>query len=161
MPDSNSRYEGSDWSAPTPVSLALPGYVVWHLDITQLPNGAGYLALVVGFAKGLTCGASELWLATSADGIVWRSYPMPVMWRTMKLAKKRAISTWYRGTLRYDAATDTLHIWPSALSGTTWTVYHTAAKLSDLLGLLQVAQPDDFRNTLFSLRRSSPTMQMP
>ena len=79
----------------------------------------------------------------------------------MKLAKKRAISTWYRGTLRYDAATDTLHIWPSALSGTTWTVYHTAAKLSDLLGLLQIAQPDDFRSSLFSLRPSNSTMKMP
>jgi hypothetical protein len=161
MPDSDSRYERSEWSAPTAVNLALPGYVVWHLDITSLPNNGGYMALVVGYAKGLTCGASELWLATSSDGIAWRSYPMPIMWRTMKLAKKRAISTWYRGTLRYDAATDSLHIWPSALSGTNWTVYHTAVKLSDILGLLQVAQPADLRNALMSLKPATSTMRMP
>jgi hypothetical protein len=86
---------------------------------------------------------------------------MPVLWRTMKLAKKRAISTWYRGTLRYDAVTDLLHLWPSALSGSTWTVYHTAVKLSELLGLLQASQPADFRNSLSRLRGSSPTMPMP
>jgi hypothetical protein len=161
MPDSNSRYERADWSAPTPVKLSVPGFVVWHLDVVSLPNDAGYIALVVAYAKGLTCGASELWLATSPDGVAWRSYSMPVLWRTMKLAKKRTITTWYRGTLRYDAVTDSLHLWPSALTGPTWTVYHTAVKLSELLGLLQVSQPADFRNSLFSLKGSSPAMSMP
>jgi hypothetical protein len=161
MPDTNSRYERSDWSAPVSVSLGIPGFVTWHLDIASLPNNAGYVALIVAYAKGLTCGTSELWLATSPDGIAWKSYPMPVLWRTMKLAKKRAISTWYRGTLRYDAVTDSLHLWPSALSGSTWTVYHTAVKLSELLGLLQASQPADFRNSLSRLRGSSPTMPMP
>jgi hypothetical protein len=79
----------------------------------------------------------------------------------MKLAKKRGIGTWYRGTLRYDAVSDSLHLWPSALAGPTWVVYHTAVKLSELLALLQVAQPTDFRSSLFSLRSSSPTMVMP
>lgn len=161
MPDSNSRYERSEWSAAKAVSLAIPGFVIWHLDIAALPNGAGYLAFVVAYGKGLTCGTSELWLATSSDGVAWRTFPMPVLWRTMKLAKKRGISTWYRGTLRYDAVTDSLHLWPSALTGPTWVVYHTAAKLSELLALLQVAQPTDFRNSLFSLRSSSPAMVMP
>jgi hypothetical protein len=161
MPDSNSRYERSDWSALRPTNLSIPGFVVWHLDVAALPNDTGYVALVVAYAKGLTCGASELWLATSRDGIAWTSYPMPVLWRTMKLAKRRAITTWYRGTLRYDAASDSLHLWPSALAGSTWTVYHTAVKLSDLLDLLQVSQPADFRNSLFSLRSSSVKMPMP
>jgi len=161
MPDSDSRYERAEWSAARPVSLSIPGFVVWHLDVAALPNDAGYVALIVAYGKGLTCGASELWLATSQDGIAWKSYPMPVLWRTMKLAKKRAISTWYRGTLRYDAATDSLHLWPSALAGSTWTVYHTAVKMSELLELLRVSQPSDFRNALFSLRGASSSMRMP
>jgi hypothetical protein len=160
-PDSDSRYERSDWSPAQPVNLAIPGFVVWHLDVASLPNDRGYVALVVAYAKGLSCGTSELWLATSADGIEWRSYPMPVLWRTMRLAKRRNISTWYRGTVRYDAATDSLDLWPSALAGSTWTVYHTAVRLSELLGLLEVAQPADFRNSLFSLRRANPNMRMP
>jgi len=161
MPDSNSRYERSDWSPATPVNLTIPGFVVWHLDIAAMPNDGGYIAFVVAYVKGLTCGASELWLATSANGVSWRAYPMPVLWRTMKLAKKRGINTWYRGTLRYDAATDSLDLWPSALSASTWTVYHTRTKLSELLTLLQVAPPPDFRNSLFSLRSSRPRMLMP
>jgi len=152
IPDGDSRYEASEWSPATPVDLTIPGFVPWHIDVAALPNDGGYVALVVAYAKGLTCGASELWLATSGDGVAWRTYPMPVLWRTMKLAKKRFISTWYRGTLRYDAATDSLHLWPSALAGPTWTVYHTSAKLSDLLEMLQVAPPPGFRFSLFSLR---------
>jgi len=161
MPDSNSSYEASDWSRPTPVNLAIPGFVVWHMDVAAIPRNGGYIALIAAFAKGLTCATSELWLATSPDGIGWRTYPMPVLWRTMKLARARTINTWYRGTLRYDAATDSLHLWPSALVGSTWTVYHTAARLSDLLGLLQASQPADFRNSLFALKSSSPAMMMP
>jgi len=79
----------------------------------------------------------------------------------MRFAKNRSLNTWYRGTLRYDAATDSLHIWPSALVGSTWTVYHTVAKLSELLELLKASQPADFRNSLFALKSSNPAMLMP
>jgi len=161
MPDSNSSYERSDWSTPTPVNLTIPGFVIWHLDVAALPRNAGYVALIAAFAKGLSCGTSELWLATSPDGVAWRTYPMPVLWRTMRFAKNRSLNTWYRGTLRYDAATDSLHIWPSALVGSTWTVYHTVAKLSELLELLKASQPADFRNSLFALKSSNPAMLMP
>lgn len=161
MPDSNSGYDAADWSAATPVNLIIPGFVVWHLDVAELPRNGGYIALIAAFAKGLSCGTSELWLATSPDGVGWRTYPMPLLWRTMKFAKARTINTWYRGTLRYDAASDSLQIWPSALVGSTWTVYHTAAKLSEILGLLQASQPADFKNSLFALKSSNPTMPMP
>jgi hypothetical protein len=161
QPDSISRYEQSDWSAPRPVSLAIPGYVIWHLDVASLSNGRGYVALVVAHAKGASCAHSELWLATSPDGISWHTLPMPVLWRTMKLAKARSIDTWYRGTLRYDPATDSLHLWPSALSNRSWTVYHTAAKLSDLLGLLEAADPTDLRAALSAFHPRRPRMPMP
>jgi hypothetical protein len=161
LPDSTSRYERSTWSAPVPVGLAIPGYVVWHLDVAPMAKGHGYVALVVGYARGSSCVYSELWLATSPDGVTWRTYPMPVLWRTMALAKKRSITTWYRGTLRYDASTDSLHLWPSALSLKTWTVYHTVAKLSDLVGLLQASQPADFRSALLSYKPPAAALPMP
>jgi hypothetical protein len=161
QPDSMSRYEQSDWSAPRPVSLAIPGYVIWHLDVASLSHGRGYIALVVAHAKGASCAYSELWLATSLDGTSWSALPMPVLWRTMKLAKARSINTWYRGTLRYDSETDSLHIWPSALSNRTWTVYHTAAKLSDLLGLLQATDPTELRAALSAFHPPRPRMRMP
>jgi hypothetical protein len=160
-PDSDSRYEQSEWSAPRAVSLTVPGYVIWHLDVASLARGRGYVALVVAHAKGASCAYSELWLATSNDGLSWRTLPMPVLWRTMKLAKRRSIDTWYRGTLRYDPATDSLHLWPSALSNRTWTVYHTAAKLSDLLGLLEAPDAIDLRATLSAFRPRRSSMPMP
>jgi hypothetical protein len=161
QPDSNSRYEQSNWSPSRPVDLVVPGYVVWHLDVATLPHDLGYVALVVAYAQGASCGFSELWLATSPDGLSWRTLPMPVFWRGMKLARKRSVSTWYRGTLRYDPATDSLHLWPSALSDGTWSVYHTAAKLSDLAGLLQAAEPADVRRALLKFRGRAPTIPMP
>jgi len=161
MPDSLSRYEQSDWSAPRPVNLTVPNYVIWHLDVASLSGGRGYVALVVAHRKGASCGYSELWLATSYDGISWRTLPMPLLWRTMKFAKARSIDTWYRGTLRYDPTTDSLHVWPSALSNRTWTIYHTAAKLSDLLGLLETGDPTDLRAALSTFHPPRPRMRMP
>jgi hypothetical protein len=58
----------------------------------------------------------------------------------MKTAKARTVTSWYRGTLRYDEASDALHMWPSALSGSTWSVYHTSVKLTDLFTLLGSAK---------------------
>jgi hypothetical protein len=142
-PTANQRVDEADWSTPVDVHLSIPGWVVWHLDVEQLPEGRGYVALIVAFPRQLDCASSDLWLATSADGIDWRTYAMPMLWRGMTLARNRRISTWYRGTLRYDAANDSLHIWPSALAGPNWTVYHTAVKLDDLLSLLSAAKPSD------------------
>ncbi|HXT18345.1 MAG TPA: hypothetical protein VN706_22125 [Gemmatimonadaceae bacterium] len=151
QPDSSQRFEQTNWSEATPVDLKIPNSVVWHLDVSALPGDAGYVALVVAFRDGTSCGYSDLWLAASPDGIHWRTYAMPIFWRTMKLASQRAISTWYRGTVRYDAGTDSLHLWPSALAGTAWTIYHTAVKLRDIRGLLEQAQPSDYKS-LFNLR---------
>jgi hypothetical protein len=142
-PDSGQTIESATWSAARNVDMSIPNSTIWHLDVTPLPGDAGYVALIVAFTKGWSCAASDLWLGTSADGIHWRTYAIPILWRGMTLAKQRNISTWYRGTLRYDAATDSLHLWPSALAGTNWTIYHTAFKLHDLLGLLNAAQPAD------------------
>src|SRR5579884_3104815 len=47
QPDSGQRFEQADWSAPSPVDMVIPNYVIWHLDVTALPNDRGYVALVV------------------------------------------------------------------------------------------------------------------
>jgi hypothetical protein len=159
-PDADSRYEHSSWSAPVGVDMSIPGYVVWHFDIIAVPAGGGYLALIAAFAKGTTCANSDVWLASSADGLSWRTYSMPVFWRGMKAAKQRAISTWYRGTLRYDARTDSLDLWPSAMSKGTWGVYHATVKLSDVLGLLRASVPTDYKPS-FTLTNKSLVMPMP
>ena len=124
-----------------------------HLDVLALPNDRGYLALIVAFPRGWACGNSDLYLASSRDGVHWLTYAAPAFWRDMRSAQRRRVTSWYRGTLRYDAATDELHMWPSAIhDGGTWFVYHASVKLADLLPLLSGATPTDIR--ALGLRRN-------
>ena len=144
-PDSTQRTDQGDWSAPVTVKMSVPNSVIWHIDVERVSMAEGYVALIVAYQKGLTCGASDLWLGTSPDGVNWRTFETPLMWRGMTVARQRSISTWYRGTMRYDATTDSLHVWPSGLAGANWTIYHTAFKLHDALGLLAAAQTSDLK----------------
>jgi hypothetical protein len=144
-PDSGSGYEQSEWSKPVAVNLTLPGYVVWHLDVIELRPGGGYVALIAAYPRGSNCATSDLWLASSADGMTWHTNEMPMLWRTMAVAKDRVLSTWYRGTMRYDSLSDSLDIWPSAMSKTSWNVYHARFKLSEMLANLAAAKPGEFK----------------
>jgi hypothetical protein len=156
----DSGYERAEWSAPTAADINLPGYVVWHLDVLELGRGEGYVAMIAAYPRGWNCANSDIWLASSPDGVKWETYAVPVLWRTMAAAKERLISTWYRGTMRYDAATDTLDLWPSAMAKTSWNVYHLSVKLSDALVLLRQAQPAD-RANMASLAKIAAPLIMP
>jgi len=160
-PDSNERLDQADWSAAKAVNLSIPNSVIWHLDVTALPGGPGYIALVVAYPRGATCGSSDLWLATSEDGIEWKSFAIPALWRSAGVARARSVSTWYRGTLLYDPSKDLLHIWPSGLADGAWTIYHTAVKLSDLFDLLNLARPSDLKLLATSQANIHATIQMP
>lgn len=151
-PDPGQPFETAQWSDPTPVDLTIPGYNPWHLDVAELPHG-GYIALIAAYQKGFSCGQSDLWLARSDDGLSWRTMPLPIFWRGMAAARRREISTWYRGTLRYDAASDVLDLWPSALAGPSWSIYHSAFKLSDLTALMSGARASDRRSAIAASRR--------
>jgi hypothetical protein len=154
-------FETVHWSAPVTTDLSIPGYVPWHIDVAELPSG-GYVALVAAFPRGFSCGQSDLWLARSDDGLTWHTLSMPIFWRGMAVAKQRAVSTWYRGTLRYDPQTDMLDIWPSALAGTAWTIYHTSLRLTEITELTAVAKPSDLRAVAASSKNvPKPTIPMP
>ena len=159
-PDVATAFEDATWSSPTPVDMSIPGYVIWHLDVTRLPRG-GYVALIAAFPGGTSCSNSDLWLATSDDGLVWRNFAIPIFWRGMRVARARSISTWYRGTLRYDVAADSLHLWPSALSDRTWSVYHVAVPMTLTLSLLGSAESIDMRSLAKVRPRAMPAMPMP
>jgi hypothetical protein len=159
QPDSATAFESAKWSDPTTANLTIPGYVPWHIDIAELPFG-GYVALIAAFPRGYSCGQSDLWLARSDDGATWRTLSMPIFWRGMTTAKQRAISTWYRGTLRYDPSTDVLDLWPSALAGPAWTIYHTSVKLGDITNLMAGAKPSDLK-AVVTASKSVPRSTIP
>ena len=99
--------------------------------------------MIAAYPRGWNCANSDIWLASSLDGVRWETYALPVLWRSMKAARDRGISTWYRGTLHYDKQTEMLDIWPSAMSKDAWNVYHVGAKLSATLAILRASQPSD------------------
>ncbi|MDE3172759.1 MAG: hypothetical protein KGN74_06775 [Gemmatimonadota bacterium] len=143
-PGPHQPLEDATWSDAMDVRLSQPGFVVWHMDVIALPEWQSYLALLVSHAVGNDCASDDLWLAMSVDGARWQVFPVPVLWRLMPAAKQLRILSWYRGTMRYDAATDSLHLWPSALTADNrWFVYHTAVKFTDLVRLLLAATPAD------------------
>lgn len=143
-PDPTQPLETASWSDPVDVRLALPGFAVWHMDVIAIPEWHGYLALLASYAVGNGCASDDLWLAMSADGLRWQVFAVPILWRAMPAAQRLGIRTWYRGTMRYDAATDSLHVWPSALTrNNRWLVYHTSVKFTDLVRALLAATPAD------------------
>jgi hypothetical protein len=144
-PDAKNSFDHAEWSAPSPVDMVIPSASVWHLDVAPLGDGKGYVALVAAYQNGWSCGNSDLWLATSLDGVHWRTYAIPILSLSMKFAAQRNMATWYRGTLRYDATTDSLHLWPSALVGRQWMIYHAALSLHELTAVLDRAVPTDAR----------------
>jgi len=152
-PDSTNLFDHAEWSPPSAVDLTIPNASAWHLDVAPLGEGRGYIALVAAYQNGWSCGNSNLWLATSLDGVRWRTYPIPIFWLSMKIAAQRNVATWYRGTLRYDAETDSLHLWPSALVGRQWTIYHAGVSLRELTDALESASPSETR----SLAASTPS----
>jgi hypothetical protein len=160
QPDADSRYERSVWSPATAVDLTIPGFVIWHLDITELPNNGGYLAMIAAYPRGWNCANNDVWLASSADGVHWQTYAVPILWRSMAAARDRDISTWYRGTLHYDSRTNVLDLWPSALSKSGWYVYHVSADLTNTIGILRSAQSSD-QSAMMSRTVRAPAFAMP
>ncbi|HEU4990786.1 MAG TPA: hypothetical protein VFT41_13455 [Gemmatimonadaceae bacterium] len=143
-PAASAAFERAVWSDPTDVALQQPGFTIWHLDVLALPDHQGYVALYAAHAPTNDCASNDLWIAISPDGVRWHTFPVPVMWRGMPAARKLKVRTWYRGTMSYDAATDTLHLWPSALTADgRWNVYHAAFDFSELVRTLLSATPAD------------------
>ncbi|HVX41265.1 MAG TPA: hypothetical protein VHB25_16980 [Gemmatimonadaceae bacterium] len=161
MPGPDSTYEHATWSAPVAVTMTIPKYIIWHLDVMPLSANRGFLALIAAFPRGANCANSDLWIAWSGDGVQWTTYAIPILWRTMQAARARRIDTWYRGTMYEDSTAGRLHLWPSALAQGAWTIYHTSVKLDDLLALLRSAQPADFQPALLAKTNRTRVVEMP
>lgn len=102
--------DGMAWSAPVPVDLRAPSLLyAWHIDVQWIPDRQEYWALFPVKAPE-TCATTALLLATSRDGIVWRTLPTPVL-TAGAMADLRDIV--YRSTFSYDARTDMVTLWVS------------------------------------------------
>jgi hypothetical protein len=102
-------WDGEAWSAPTAVSLSQPGVFPWHIEVQWIPALGEYWALFNAKVAG-SCNTDALYLATSADGLTWRTYPSPVLRRG---AIPEFADIVYRATFAYDADRDVISIWHS------------------------------------------------
>lgn len=101
--------DGISWKTAVPISLTQPGYVAWHLDAQWVPSRNEYWALVAAYKAAQGCTATSLFLATSADGLKWTTYPAPVLARGEYPPFSAAV---YRSTFAIDTD-DNITIWYS------------------------------------------------
>jgi len=123
--------DGFNWSSPIQVTFAASGLEPWHPEVQKLSNGM-YLMLIAMYPSGGSSGDTELYLATSWDGLNWKVYDYaPVL-------AKGTSGSWdeqqiYRASfIVYDSV---LYVWYSARnSATVWHIGFTYRDISDFLG---------------------------
>lgn len=101
--------DGVSWSAPATVSLSQAGVFPWHLEVQWVPALREYWAMFNGKVAG-SCTTDALFLATSADGITWRTFASPVLRRG---AIPELADVVYRATFAYDHERDMVSLWHS------------------------------------------------
>lgn len=100
---------GTVWSNPEPVALSQPGVFPWHIDVEWVPSREEYWALYNVKTPG-TCTTGAVYLATSPDGLHWRTYPSPVLAQGVVPELREVV---YRSTFSFDAAADAVTLWYS------------------------------------------------
>jgi hypothetical protein len=100
---------GTVWSNPERVTLSQPGVFPWHIDVEWIPSRAEYWALYNVKVPG-TCATGAVYLATSPDGLQWRTYPSPVLAQGAVPELRDVV---YRSTFSFDAASDAVTFWYS------------------------------------------------
>jgi len=160
-PGPRQSFRDASWSLPEDVDLYQPGYVVWHLDVLELPGNQGWLALYAAYPStgpGVRCSNDDEFLAWSADGKKWRTFNAPILWRGMP---RLGLASLYRGSLAYDAERDLLRVWFSGLdTDLSWWSYYVSFEYTALRRALEGAAPGAL-GSLVSLRRGIDLRQMP
>lgn len=100
---------GVDWSVPEPVALTQPGFSPWHIDVEWIASLNEFWALYNVKTAG-SCTTSAVYLATSSDGVRWRTYPSPVLARGAIDLLRDVV---YRSSFAYDPSSDAVTIWYS------------------------------------------------
>jgi hypothetical protein len=101
---------GLDWSSPEKTSLVQGGGISpWHIDVQWIPSRNEFWAIYNGKTAG-SCTTAALFIATSPDGVTWKTYPSPIL---MRGASRELADVVYRSTFAYDPATDVIDFWYS------------------------------------------------
>lgn len=153
-PTAGQSLRDATWSSPENVDLYQPGYVVWHLDVLQLPGSQGYLALYAAYPStgpGVRCSNDDDFLAWSPDGRKWHTFHAPILWRGME---GLGLASLYRGSLGYDPDRNLLHVWFSGLdTELSWWSYYVGFDYAKLRRALEDAPVTGLGTELPTARR--------
>jgi hypothetical protein len=101
---------GLDWSPPESVSLTQGGGISpWHLEVQWIASRGEFWAVFNGKTPG-SCTTPALFLATSTDGLTWRTFASPILTRG---ASPELADVVYRSTFYYDERADAIDFWYS------------------------------------------------
>jgi hypothetical protein len=130
--------DGYNWSAPATVNLTQPGQAIWHIDVQWIPARSEYWALYNTYPAGNSCSTNALYLARSADGITWTTYPAPIATIGVIDAFKHII---YRSTFLTNPKATSVKLWISGAKydQTTGYVWQTATVTTSVATLLSIA----------------------
>jgi hypothetical protein len=131
--------DGETWSAPTTVTLSQDDLMPWHIEVQWVPSLGEYWAMFNAKQTG-SCTTEALYLATSPDGLTWRTYQAPVLRRGAIPEFSEVV---YRATFAYDSLRDAVSIWHSGARFAMRYEWHAAferMRRGDLIG--RVNRPD-------------------
>jgi len=115
---------GLEWTAQEKVSLDQGnGVSPWHIEVQWIPSRDEFWAVFNGKTAG-TCTTPALYLATSPDGVTWRTFAAPILTRG---ASPELADVIYRSTFNYDEQADAIDFWYSGARYDTGSyIWHTA-----------------------------------
>lgn len=126
--------DGVTWDDGSVSAMELAGWVPWHLDVQYVEAKHEYWALVTAYPDGVMCGASAVFLATSADGSAWKVHPSPLLGR---FSVQELNDVVYRSTFRYHQPTDAVTVWFSGArydgSNFHWTIATARYPVANLM----------------------------
>ena len=129
--------DGLTWSAPRTVELVQPGQAIWHIDVQWIPARSEYWALYNTYPAGTSCTTNGLYLARSADGMKWTTYPSPIASAGVIGAFKHLI---YRSTFMTNPKATSVTLWMSGAvygqqTGYVWQTATVTTSVADLLAI--------------------------
>ncbi len=71
--------DGLHWAQPDDVGIGIPGYVVWHLNMTWVPGTTRLLGAIAAYPVGSSSNHTELFLAYTTDSGSWVTVPKPLL----------------------------------------------------------------------------------
>ena len=137
-PALSASLDSLQFGQPVLTDLAQPGYVIWHIKIRYIAEKSMYLAMYAAFpmTTGVgNCANDDLFVATSADGLHWNTFPVPML---DQMDRRFNFTTLYRASFSYNATTDNLRTIVSGLE-MNWGQYGVVHNFTALMAALNSA----------------------